>query len=142
MCDRHLLPFASLSPGAGRIVTDGDFSGTLHRGYDWKFGAAEGAAINPPDSGGESIELNGTQPDHVVLLQQRIPLTTGKTYFVEYEYRLDGVAGDSGLRWIVEGNARDGLPGLEAATTSSTLEGRDLAYRKNDICGRASERNA
>jgi hypothetical protein len=123
MCARRLIPFAALSPDNGGIVTNGDFAAALHLGFDWRFGSASGAAINPSYSGGISVDLNGKQPESLVLLEQRIPVSAGKSYSIGYEYQLDGPAADSGLRWIVKKGVADPPADEEPLAVSTTLEG-------------------
>jgi hypothetical protein len=123
LCARHLVPFPPLSPDEGTIVTNGDFEGDLHRGFDWKIGSANGVAISHSYAGGESVELNGKQPEAMVLMEQRIPVTAGKTYSISWHYQLDGAAGDSGLRWIVRNGVADATPGQQPIAASATFDG-------------------
>ncbi len=122
LCTRHLLPFSPLSPSGGSIVTNGDFEGNIHRGFDWRLGAAAGVAIGHSYAGGESVELNGKQPEFMVLMEQRIPVAAGKSYSISWQYQLDGATGDSGLRWIVESGAVD-APSAAQIAASATFGG-------------------
>jgi hypothetical protein len=119
LCVRHLVPFSPLSPGQGAIVTNGDFEGTLHRGFDWKLGAANGVAISHNYAGGESVELNGKQPGFVALMEQQIPVTAGKSYSISWKYQLDGAPGDTGLRWVVKKGVLDAAIGELVAESPS-----------------------
>ncbi|HEY4085416.1 MAG TPA: carbohydrate binding domain-containing protein [Bryobacteraceae bacterium] len=123
LCSRHLVPFSPLSPGEGNIVTNGDFESNIHRGFDWRPGAADGVAISHSYAGGESVELNGKQPESMVLIEQRIPVTAGKSYSISWQYQLDGATGDSGLRWAVEKGAVDPPSGPLPVAASATLGG-------------------
>jgi hypothetical protein len=123
LCARRLVPFSPLSPEQGAIVTDGDFEGNLRRGFDWRTGAANGVAIGHSYAGGESVELNGKQPESMVLMEQRIPVTAGKSYSISWQHQLDGAAGDSGLRWVVKEGVRDATPGEQPIAASDTFAG-------------------
>ncbi|HVW11095.1 MAG TPA: hypothetical protein VHC90_21065 [Bryobacteraceae bacterium] len=123
LCARRLVPFSPLSPAQGSIVTDGDFDGDLHRGFDWKFGAADGVAISRSYAGGETVELNGKQPESMVLMEQRVPVTAGKTYVISTDCELDGPSADSGLRWFVLKGAADAQQPQEPLASSSSLQG-------------------
>lgn len=117
MCNRRLITFAELSPALGRIVTNGDFSALpLQQGYDWKYGSHTGVAIGPSDAApGVAIDLSGKQPDGISLIEQEIPLSPGKEYTVNYDYRLVGASGDSGLHWMIRGPRPDSGARNEAA---------------------------
>jgi hypothetical protein len=123
LCARRLIPFSPLSPGKGAIVTNGDFEGNIHRGFDWKLGAAEGVAISHSYTGGESVELNAKQPESMVLMEQKIPVAAGKSYSISWQHQLDGAMGDSGLRWTVERGIIDGASGQQPIAASATLDG-------------------
>jgi hypothetical protein len=123
LCARHLVPFAPLSPAQGNIVTNGGFEGEIHRGFDWRLGASGGVAISHSYAGGESVELNGKQPESMALIEQKIPVTAGKSYSISWQYQLDGATGDSGLRWIVEKGAADTPSGPLPAAASATFGG-------------------
>jgi hypothetical protein len=110
-------------PDNGAIVTDGDFEGDLHRGFDWKMGTANGVSISHSYAGGESVELNGKQPEFMALMEQKIPVTAGKSYSISWQYQLDGAAGDSGLRWTIEKGAIDPPSGQQPIAASATFDG-------------------
>jgi len=125
LCARHLVPFSPLSPGEGAIITNGEFEGNIHRGFDWRVGAADGVIVSHSYAGGESVELNGKQPESMVLMEQRIPVSAGKSYSISWQYQLDGATGDSGLRWTVEKGATDALSGPLPVAASATFGGTD-----------------
>jgi hypothetical protein len=120
---RRLIPFSPLSPDQGRIVTNGDFAGNLRRGFDWKFGSAAGVAISRNYAGGETVELNGRQPESMVLMEQRVPVAAGKSYVISWEYQLDGPASDSGLRWLVRKGAAEDTAARDPLAASPSLPG-------------------
>lgn len=123
LCVRRLIPFSPLSPDQGRIVTNGDFDGNLRRGFDWKFGSAAGVAISRNYSGGETVELNGRQPESMVLMEQRVPVAAGKSYVISWDYQLEGPASDSGLRWLVRKGASEGTVTRDPLATSASFPG-------------------
>ena len=134
MCSRRLLPFAELSPDNGRLVTNGDFAATpLQQAFDWKYGTDAGITVGQTDiEPGLSVGMSGQQPDRVLLIAQEIPLTPGKQYFVNYEYRLvgaqqSGAQIDSGVRWAVQENRPDAMAGAEPIAVSSVLSASDWA---------------
>jgi hypothetical protein len=86
-------------------------------------GRANGVAIGHSYAGGESVELNGKQPESTVLMEQKIPVTAGKSYSISWEHQLDGAAGDSGLRWIVKEGASDAAAGEQPIASSATFAG-------------------
>ncbi len=123
LCVRRLIPFSPLSPDQGPIVTDGDFEGNAGRGFDWKFGTADGVAMNRDYSGGEIVELNGKQPESMVLMQQLVPVAAGKSYVLSWDYHLDGPTHDSGLRWLVRKGAADDTATRDPLAASPSLPG-------------------
>src|SRR3569833_1527663 len=61
----------------------------------------------------------------MVLMEQRIPVSTGKSYSISWQYQLDGATGDSGLRWTVEKGATDAPSGPLPVAASATFGGTD-----------------
>ncbi len=121
MCHRKLIPFAELSPAAGAIVTNGDFSANpSQQGFDWIYGSNAALKINPLNAErGLSIDIDGNQPDRVSLIGQQVPLSPGTQYVVGYEYRLVGPPGDTGLHWSVVTGKPDSDPDAESAVLSA-----------------------
>lgn len=103
LCRRQLVPFSELAPTRGRIVTNGDFTAPpLQQGFDWRYHVGNGVSAGPMDTGlGASISISGYQPDVLPIMDEEIPLTPGKQYFLSYEYRLIGDQPDSGLQWVI-----------------------------------------
>jgi hypothetical protein len=137
MCERHLLPFSVLSPERGAIVTNSDFSGTLQRAFDWRFRSANGAAVSPAYTGGQSVELNGKQPESIILMEQKIPVAAGKTYSISWEYQLEGASGDSGLRWLIQKGAAGQAPRQAPVEASTTFGG--AGWRTGQLTFTASD---
>lgn len=129
LCRRRLVNFSQLSPETGNIVTNTNLvAASLGQGFDWKHDSSSGVAAAPIDTGqGVSFEINGFQPDFVVILEQEIPLTPQKQYVLNYEYRLIGEQPDSGLQWLVRRAGQGGSdspvaisPALSASSPGTT----------------------
>jgi len=127
LCERRLVDFSELDPDRGKIVTNPDLvAGSLRDGFDWKYGVTADIAASPLDTGqGISFEVTGFQPDSVVLLEQEIPLTPGRQYAVNYEYRVIGERPDSGLQWIVRRSQGNDTGGTPPRAVSSPLSGSE-----------------
>ncbi len=127
LCQRHLVGFSELAPDRGSIVTNPDLvAASLQQGFDWRYGGTSEIGAGPLDTGqGISFEISGFQTDSVAILEQEVPLTSGKQYILNYEYRLIGEQPDSGLQWLIR-RAGPGAAGSDAAiATSSPLSGSD-----------------
>ena len=118
LCRRRLVPFSELAPERGEIVTDGDFPAPpVQLGFDWIYGAANGVSVGPIDGAqGISADISGEQSDSATIMEQEIPLSPGKQYSLNYEYRLTDalpaserhdIRSGSGLQWEIRG----GFPG-------------------------------
>lgn len=141
MCHRRLLPFTELSPDSGQCVTNSDFAITpTQQGFDWKSSTDSHIIISAADlPGGISVQMIGTQADHLPLLEQPLPLTPGKQYTVTYDYRLAGGAGLSGLQWVIQGAGGDG-PENEPIAVSPVLSGTD--WQNGHVTFSARQRNS
>lgn len=127
LCERHLLPFSGLFPDQGRIVTNGDFTAApLQRAFDWKPVPTDGVSIGPLDGEpGISITVSGRQPDKLLrVIEEEIPLSPGRRYEVQYEYRLVSDQPDSGLQWMIRG-ARPDDDSAEPVAASPIFSGKD-----------------
>jgi len=127
LCRRHLVGFSELAPDSGNIVTNPDLgAASLRQGFDWKYGNSPEIGARPIDTGqGISFEISGYQPDSVAILEQEIPLTPGRQYILNYEYRLIGERPDSGLQWVIR-RAGTGDTGSDSqVVVSSVLSGAD-----------------
>jgi hypothetical protein len=127
LCHKHLVDFSDLDPDRGNIVTNPDLvAGSLRDGFDWRYAGSGEIAASPFDTGqGLSFEVTGFQPDSVVLLEQEIPLTPGRQYALNYEYRLIGERPDSGLQWIIRRPGGTDTGGNSAIAVSSPLSGSE-----------------
>ena len=142
LCHRRLIPFQELSPQTGKIVSNGDFAlAPLHRGFDWSYGSDSGVAIGPMDAAqGISIDLSGKQPDTTRIIEQGIPLTPGKQYVLNYEYRLMTSQPDSGLQFLIRGAGPGNADAGDPIATSSTLSATD--WNSGQLAFSAGQRNA
>ncbi|HXJ44795.1 MAG TPA: hypothetical protein VNH18_36245 [Bryobacteraceae bacterium] len=107
LCEKKAIPFRPLDPSAGQIVTNADYAiePTQH-GFDWSAPALDGVAIGQNDEGGMRIELSGNQPEDCVVLQQVMPLISGKTYELTWKSGAASGTPVAGLFWEVsEGGA-------------------------------------
>ncbi len=127
LCQRHLVGFSELVPDRGGIVTNPDLvAASLQQGFDWRYGGTPGVAVSPLDTGqGISLDISGFQPDSVALLEQEIPLTPGKQYILNYDYRLIGDQPNSGLQWVIRRPGAGQVANDSAIATSSVLSGAD-----------------
>jgi tetratricopeptide (TPR) repeat protein len=107
LCRRKLQPFAPLVPNEGRIVTNGDFeTAATARGFDWHMPQVNGvyaSATHP----GISVDMSGDEPEECTLMTQVLPLSPGRRYRLDYEYRGAESAVDSGLYWELANAGRD-----------------------------------
>ncbi len=103
LCKRGFEPFTTLAPGNGAVVTNGDFRiNPIEQGFDWRIPLVSGAQVAPRRAGhGMSVQLNGNQPEGCVILFQIIPLSSGKSYRMSYEYSSDAASPSSGLTWVI-----------------------------------------
>jgi hypothetical protein len=117
LCERHLVGFSALAPDRGDIVTNPDLvAASLQQGFDWRYSSTPEIGATPLDTGqGISFEISGFQPDSVALLEQEVPLTPGRQYILNFEYRLIGDLPDSGLQWVIR------RPGAGEAADDSTI---------------------
>ncbi len=107
LCRRRLEPFEILSPANGQVVTNGDFRvKPIEHGFDWRMPRVEGVFVTAGDSsdgaassGGAAIEMTGNEPEECLLLAQIVPLTPGRQYRLDYEYRGQEARDDSGVSW-------------------------------------------
>jgi tetratricopeptide (TPR) repeat protein len=107
LCDRRVLPFSSLQPAEGKIVTDGGFSEiSLQRGYAWHLSRTEGATAEPdPVAQQLSVRLSGNEPENVVLAEQFVPLAPGSQYRIAWDSLSPRPDSLPGLSWTVTSGA-------------------------------------
>lgn len=103
LCRRKLLPFLTLDPQRGAVVTNGDFAITpTQRGFDWRTAPAEGVSIIPAGlAHGISITMTGKEPEDFILMSQMIPLSPGLEYQLAAEYRVADSGTAPGITWEI-----------------------------------------
>lgn len=84
-------------PTTAHPLTNGDFRTSFYgHGFDWVPGSCPGASIDQDATTGKlRIGLSGREPEHCTLLTQRIPVTPGQSY------RLQWHSAASGLLWHI-----------------------------------------
>jgi tetratricopeptide (TPR) repeat protein len=68
-------------------------------GFDWSLNSNSGMRSWLSDSGLET-EFSGRQPEECKIAEQSLILTPGN-YVLEYAYRTDGIAPETGLKWQI-----------------------------------------
>jgi tetratricopeptide (TPR) repeat protein len=98
------IPYGSVSPSTGAVLTNGDFSSSLSsHGFDWRVPDINGvSAANEDAPGGIRLTFSGRQPESCVPLSQFIPVRENTHYEVQYRYSTSGIADGSGLSWNLE----------------------------------------
>ncbi len=108
LCIRNVIDRGVLSPDAGRVVTNQDFSKpALGHAFGWRVHPVPGATVLEGSAPGLRVALSGDQADRCVLLHEAVPLAAGWRYEFSSVYRsipTDGAPADtgSGLRWRLE----------------------------------------
>lgn len=98
------IPYASVSPSAGAVLTNGDFSLPMSsHGFDWRVPDINGVSTANEDApGGIRLIFSGRQPESCMPLSQFIPVVENAHYEVQYLYSTSGIADGSGLSWNME----------------------------------------
>ena len=101
LAEARWIPAPPLDPDRGPHLTNGDFaSEPLSRGFDWRpQGVAGVETLRQPAGGGLRFSFSGEQPESCMLLLQRVVLAPGHRWRLRFEYRSQGMAADTGLRW-------------------------------------------
>lgn len=100
------LPFRPLNPEAGDILTNADFA-TEHspaegspQVFDWSMMPVEGVSNEHlPEQKGIRFDLSGDEPEICDLMQQRVPLSPGKTYVIEWQAETVNDTPIAGVYW-------------------------------------------
>jgi tetratricopeptide (TPR) repeat protein len=95
------IPARPLDPERGPHLTNGDFAREpLGRGFDWQMqGVAGVEMVRQPAAGSLRLSFSGEQPESCMLMLQRVALAPGRAWRLRFEYRSQGMARDTGLRW-------------------------------------------
>ncbi len=101
LAEARWIPALPLDPDRGPHLTNGDFSREpLSRGFDWRpQGVAGVEMLRQPAGGGLRLSFSGEQPETCMLLLERVALAPGRRWRLRFEYRSQGMAADTGLRW-------------------------------------------
>ncbi len=107
LCARKLLPYSPL--GAGKLPTNGDFAQEpLNAGFDWWATLPAGVTFVrnsiPPLA---RFSFSGKEPEQFEAITQFLPVKPSTPYALRFEYRTEGIAPQTGLRWMVF----EGTPG-------------------------------
>ena len=105
LCDRALLPYASLRGQDERFLTNPFFlTDPSGRGFDWKAHENRGVLWTRPavqgNRGAIDFRLSGAQESGITLLTQVIPVVPG-TYLLRFDFATQGMPIRTGLGWVV-----------------------------------------
>jgi tetratricopeptide (TPR) repeat protein len=111
----RLISARPLDPERGPHLTNGDFgSEPLSRGFDWRLPPVEGVEmVRLPAGAGLRFSFSGRQPEDCMLMLERVPLAPDRSWRLRFEYRSQGMAAETGLRWRTIG-AESQAPASEA----------------------------
>jgi len=109
-----------LSKPIALSATDTDLatfaSERLHRGFEWKYTVPQGVSVSLADDGSPCLAFSGGQPEQCELVSRYTPMLPGRHYRLAIRERMEEIAPDSGLQWLVL-PLSGGRP-LTASTTS------------------------
>lgn len=116
--------FIPLDPQRGPVLTNGDLrQEPTGRAFDWNIPKASGVAATW-SPGTLAFDFSGLQPDHIVLLEQTIPVSAGTRYVLSFDFR--NPPPNTAPRWEIDETPMDG-----AYTASQTgLVPLRLVYRR------------
>ncbi len=85
---RGLLPFRPLEPAQGALVTNGEFRTVpSERGFDWHLPRTDGVSVTmAAPRAGINVSLNGDQPTSATVLNEWIPVESGRRYRIDFGY--------------------------------------------------------
>jgi tetratricopeptide (TPR) repeat protein len=123
LADTDLIPFRSLRPGEGKVMTNGDFekSPTSH-GFDWRLATIDGVSASGDEHGGLRLTFSGGQPEHCEPLVQFVPAQLGVDQELKFEYQTYGIAADSGLNWRITDENGSGILAETHSLSSERVE--------------------
>jgi hypothetical protein len=99
LCRGGALHCEELNPALGRLVIGEDAAPeALGRGFGWHQDSIAGVVART-GGGQTAVYLSGKQPEKLVAIRRWLPVIPAKQYILHMEYRTDGVAGKTGLRW-------------------------------------------
>jgi pentatricopeptide repeat protein len=105
MAAARLVPTAPLDAERGPFLSNGDFAyEPLNRGFDWRPRNVAGVSMfREPAGGGMRFIFSGGQPEYALLMFQFAPLEPGHRWRFAFEYRTEGLPGETGVRWRTTG---------------------------------------
>ncbi len=123
-----------LSPATGESLSNGLFATREGRGFEWRHEDKEGIDIRAGVAGDLRIEFSGHQAESSTLLEQFVPVVSGRAYRLTFNYGTDALNGATGLYWqIFQGNMSIGPPSTPIIPVP---EGRgSLAFRTGSEVG-------
>ena len=88
---RKLIPFSPIGPEEGATLTNADFSNAPSgHGFDWIWHQPSGVTTEPDAAPGEwKLRLSGRQEDRISILSQRVPVSAGRPYEMQFRSRVD-----------------------------------------------------
>ena len=101
-----LQRFPALDPARSGVLVNGNFrSQPSGHGFDWQVTAPPGGSAHW-EPARLRFWLTGSTPDACVLLEQWVVLAPGR-YRLQFAYQTEGLAEETGLRWILSHGARE-----------------------------------
>lgn len=102
------IPYRPLNPDTGDILTNADFAfehlpaERSHLVFDWNVVSVDGVSNERlPDSKAIRFDLSGDEPETCELLEQRVPLSPGKSYAIDWQAETSNDTPITGLFWQV-----------------------------------------
>jgi hypothetical protein len=96
----------ALDPVRGPILSDANFAhAPAGAGFDWRLIGGAGACPGVSGTwnpGQIRFSFSGGQGEDCLLLTQPIPVAAATVYRLDFEYRTEGLAEPSGLRWTLD----------------------------------------
>jgi len=130
------IPFGTLDPKSGRVLTDGRFSTTsVSSGFAWRMPAVEGISASAEDNaGGLRLTFSGGEPEDFELLAQIVPVLPDTGYELGFRYRTSGIAAETGLGWRVTELGRDTVLGQAESLSSEDERSSAIWFRSSARC--------
>jgi hypothetical protein len=97
------IPYAPLSPGSEKILTNDNFSlAPAVQGFAWRLPTVDGiGASREENPSGLRLTFSGEQPENCEPLLRVLPVLENTTYEFTATYRTARIPPDSGLGWRV-----------------------------------------
>ena len=127
MAQANWIPYTP--PTREHPLTNGDFRQRFFgSGFDWALANTNGfSAVQIPEDGVLRLALSGSQPEHVPLLRQFLPMQPGHSYRLTWRAEANAITSSSGLNWHVYPvgkAATDDLQSGDLLSSPSTWEFR------------------